>query len=97
MEHDPQMERSRLLEVIRDFVKTQSLQTHEAPKCPHCGQTMCFLEATVWQQGSDSGCIPRLPSCVCDQERGTDVIANASSERASFTNPQIESAAFREC
>ena len=96
MEHDPQMERNQLVEMIQDFVDEQSLRTQLAPTCTRCGQATSFLEASICLYGSDSGWTLSLPACVCDRVMGTDATSNASPERASFMNLHL-SAARREC
>lgn len=99
MEHDPHMERSKLVEVIQNFVNAQSLRTHRSPTCTRCGQAMRFLEMTAWLYGSDSGWALSLPACICDREpvNGTSATSNAYPERTSFMEFQIESVTSREC
>lgn len=99
MEHDPQMERSELVEVIQDFVNAQSLRTHRSPTCTRCGQAMRFLEVTAWLYGSDSGWTLSLPAYVCDREpvNGSNATSNTSAECASLVDFQTESVTSREC
>jgi hypothetical protein len=80
MEHDPQMERNQLVEMIQDFVDEQSLRTQLAPTCTRCGQATTFLEASICLYGSDSGWTLSLPTCVCDRDPviGSDATSNAS-------------------